>query len=943
MMSVLRGLGRWIAYLYLFYLALSFLVVLPALNILAPRVVQDVLSRELRSELLIFNPFTLALEVRRASLHEKDGHQPIALRRVLVDLSLESLVQPGIVLDAFSIEDIDLHVLRHEDGRFHFADLIDEADTPDDADDSSPLLLTIHDVLIHAHTLRYTDASRPGTYTTVQRDLELHTRNLSTVPERQGDGRLELVSDGGGRLAWRGEMDLAAGHSAGTLLLEGLDLTHAWRYGAADLDFVTQSSRFDASLNYRANWQQQAQFVLQDSRLHFYDAVFVPKNADSLPNTHVGLKNIYFEDLGLDLTAQSITLGALKFDGLDIAGFDRDGRISPLELFLGTGDAPESADVDPVNTPDAGEAPAWTVSVDSVEGRNNQLSWRTDYLSPETLLVTPLDVTATSLHWPATAPSPLQLDLAINTDTRIYVDGAVHIAEGSGTVNLELADFPLSWINPLWTDQLRTDIQRGRLSLEVSSELGAFSLKQARADIQIRSFGTTLHETGEEAFSLDALDLANVAVDIPQQVVAIDALTLERPAGSLHIQKNGQMNINGVVREAGTEATPPQDASQNESPWRVQLAKLALHNGRLDFADRSLPLPFKTLVDGIEAEVRDIDTAAESPLTVDLRGTVDGYAPVLIQGSGRAFADAPDGELHLNFRGVDIATMSPYSGTYAGYTIESGTLTLDLRYGLNGQAIDGDNRIVISQMALGEPVDSDLAIDVPLKLGIALLTDSEGVIDLSVPVSGSVDDPEFSLGKVIGRAISNVIIKAVSAPFRLLAGLVGSDADLENVAFAAGSTALDETARGTLATLAQALEKRPQLQLRIGGGADPVDDARLLREQQLGQRLIDAGLAAESLAARDDAFVAAINALYSQTFPPAAKATEEAPIDSAQQWQTLANREPLLPSALEQLATERAATAKRELVTTLGVDAARVAISFDDELKQASVKMSVDS
>lgn len=942
-MSVLRGLARWIAYLYLFYLAVSFLVVLPALNLLAPRLVQDALNRELRSELLIFNPFTLALEVRRASLHEQDGHQPLALRRVLVDLSLESLVQPGIVLDTFAIEDVDLHVLRYEDGRFHFADLIDETDASDEADTSDPLLLTIHEVLIHAHTLRYTDASRPGTYTTVQQDLELHTRNLSTVPDRQGDGRLELVSDGGGRLAWRGEMDLAAGHSAGTLTLEGLDLTHAWRYGAADLDFVTQSSLFDASLNYEANWQQAAQFLLRNSRLHFYDAVFIPKNLESLPDTHVALRNLRLEGLGLDLATESVTLDAVTFDGLDIAGFDRAGRISPLELFLGTDNSSRAPGQEPATTPEAAEAPAWSVSVASVEGRNNQLSWRTDYLSPETLLVTPLDVSITALRWPAAAPSPMQLDLAINGDTRIHMDGAVHIGEGSGAVELELADFPLTWINPLWTEQLRTDIQRGMLSLALRSELATFAPQQVRANLQIRSFGSTLHETGEEAFSLDALDLDNVAVDVPQQVVTIDSLTLERPAGSLHVQKNGQMNINGVVREPGTEATSPADTSPDEAPWRVQLAELALHNGRLDFADSSLPLPFKTLVDGIEAEVRDIDTAAETPLTVDLRGTVDGYAPVLIQGSGHAFADAPDGELRLNFRGVDIATMSPYSGTYAGYTIESGTLTLDLRYGLSGQAIDGDNRIVISQMALGEPVDSDLAIDVPLKLGIALLTDSEGVIDLSVPVSGSVDDPEFSLGKVIGRAISNVIVKAVSAPFRLLAGLVGSDADLEHVAFAAGSTALDETARNTLATLAKALEKRPQLQLRIGGGADPVDDARLLREQQLGQRLIDAGLAAESLAARDEAYVAAINALYSQTFPAAAESAEDAPIDSAQQWQALANQEPLLPSALERLATERAATAKRELVTALGVDAARVAISFDDELKQASVQMSVDS
>lgn len=951
MMSVLRGLARWTAYVYLFYLAVSFLVVLPALNIMAPRLVQDTLDRELRSELLLFNPFTLTLEARRASFHERDGHQPLAFRRVRVNLSTESLYRPGVVFDVIAFEGIDLHVLRHEDGRFHIDDLITASDSDEETADSTPPLLTIHDLLVQAHTLRYTDASRPGTYTTVQQDLELRTRNLSTVPDRQGNGNLELISDGGGLLSWRGEMDLARGQSAGTLTLKNIDLTPAWRYGAAELAFVTESARFDATFQYRADWQQALQFTLQESRLHFYDLDVRPVDADALPHTRAALDNLRLEGLALDLTAQSVALEALRFDGLGLEGFDRDGELSPLQMFLGTESA--VADTEAVQGSDTdetdGDEAAWNVSIATIQGRKNAITWRTDYLSPDSLRITPLELSASSIAWPATEPSPLQLSLAINGDTSVRVDGNLHIGDGSGDLALELADFPLPWINPVWNEQLRTDIQRGQLSVELRSQLAAFAPETLRADVHLESFGTSLHETGEEAFSLSGLEIANVAVDVPGQHVTVESLTLERPAGSLHIQKNGQMNINGMLREPAAEEETSDTPEDTESAWRVELATLALHNGRLDFADSSLPLPFKTLVDGIEAELRDVDTAAEKPLTADLRGTVDGYAPVLIQGRGQPFSAAPDGELRLNFRGVDIATMSPYSGTYAGYTIESGTLSLDLSYGLNGQSIDGDNRIVISQMALGEPVESDLAIDVPLKLGIALLTDSEGVIDLSVPVSGSVDDPEFSLGKVIGRAITNIIVKAVSAPFKLLAGLVGSDVDLEYVSFAPGNSALDDAARETLGPLAKALEQRPQLQLRINGGADPVDDARRLREQQLGQRLSSAGLSAESLARRDEAFALAVAALYEQTFPEAvAQAGESSDEDAAspnsnEQWLALVNREALSPSVLKDLATARAAATKRELVTVLGVDAARIAISYDDELKQASVQMSLDT
>jgi hypothetical protein len=247
-------------------------------------------------------------------------------------------------------------------------------------------------------------------------------------------------------------------------------------------------------------------------------------------------------------------------------------------------------------------------------------------------------------------------------------------------------------------------------------------------------------------------------------------------------------------------------------------------------------------------------------------------------------------------------------------------------------------------MELGDPVKSELAIDVPLKLGLALLTDSRGVIDLSVPVSGDVDDPDFSLGSVIGGAIANVIIKAVTAPFRLLAGLVGSDDDLENIPFPAGKAELDEAGAKALTALAAALQQRPQLSLRIVGSSNPATDGRMLKTAMLHDMLLAEGLSEESIATRDERFRAAILERHAQLGggepdnPQTQGDPDITPLEDA-----VVTSLSLPSGALAELATQRAAAAKRELVTANGIDAARIAISFDGELTSAGVNMRVES
>ena len=329
----MRKLLKGIAFLYLFYLGLCLLVVLPVLNVYAPILVRNTLDRELRSELLLFNPFTLAADLRGVSLTEKDGHRPLAFDRVLVDLSLASLWTPGVVFDHLWVRELDVHVLRYEDGDFHFADLLPEEEAADEETGELPGI-TVQDVQIDAHTLAFTDRTRPGPFRTVQRDLSLRKDNLTTLPDERGEGDLELITDGGGVLRWDGDLVIAAGHSEGRVTLENIDLTPAWRYEAAKLAFEANSARLDTSFVYSARWAGDLQFELSEGSLRLHDVDLVAADPQTYPDTSARLRELDVNGISVDLAASRATVDTVALRGLALSGFDEGDTISLRDIFV---------------------------------------------------------------------------------------------------------------------------------------------------------------------------------------------------------------------------------------------------------------------------------------------------------------------------------------------------------------------------------------------------------------------------------------------------------------------------------------------------------------------------------------------------------------------------------------------------------------------------------
>jgi outer membrane protein OmpA-like peptidoglycan-associated protein len=223
---------------------------------------------------------------------------------------------------------------------------------------------------------------------------------------------------------------------------------------------------------------------------------------------------------------------------------------------------------------------------------------------------------------------------------------------------------------------------------------------------------------------------------------------------------------------------------------------------------------------------------------VHLQALVNGNAPLQISGSINPLTPLAYVDLKANAKGIELTNVSTYSVKYTGYPITGGKLTMDVQYLLDHQKLTAENHIVIDQLTFGDKVESKSAMNLPIRLAVAILKNPQGEIDLRLPVSGSLSDPEFSLGGIIWHALAGLIVKAASSPFNLIASAIGAGNTGENlnyVVFKPGWANLTPTAQKKLDTVAKALQARPSLRLDIIGRVDPKLDLEKLPEALLEQ------------------------------------------------------------------------------------------------------------
>ncbi|MGP1680160.1 MAG: DUF748 domain-containing protein, partial [Burkholderiales bacterium] len=460
----------------------------------------------------------------------------------------------------------------------------------------------------------------------------------------------------------------------------------------------------------------------------------------------------------------------------------------------------------------------------------------------------------------ATQTLSFDASAGVKSGGRIALRGQAVPATGRVTAKIEVNRVALAPIQSLLARYARVKLASGEVSLAGTLRAGGKEAKLAYSGSATIADLALDDPAGVRLFGWKSLASESLKATLSPHRVEIDELLLTAPAGRLAIATDGSSNLSrafaseqatageSAPRAGAADAAPAaKDVEAKRVETRagekgaiaVAVRRVRVEQGALDFSDDSLSPGFVAKIVDLAGTANGLSSERESRSQFALEGRVDEFGYARLSGSVNPFAPRDRTTFRVQLRNIDLSTASPYSMRFAGYRIASGRLALDLNYRVRASLIEGDNKITLDKFTLGERVESPDALKLPFELAVALLKDADGRISLEVPVSGNLDDPQFSLAPLIWKAVGNLLGNIISAPFRALGHLFGGGAgeDGGTIAFDPGRSRLQPPEREKLGQVAAALAKRPELKLLIPARYDTEADASAVKRATLGREI----------------------------------------------------------------------------------------------------------
>lgn len=811
------------------YTAAGFIIVPAVVVNKAPQLIAEAIGQKPRLDDFSFNPFSFQVEIKGFSLPTADGNNVIEFSRLSVDLAaVESLSRQGLVLSELTLEAPQINLQRRGDGSFNFSELIPksepEAATEKPEDQTQPLIL-VHQLAIDQGHFSWSDASQGEPVRETQAPFQLKVSEFSTRANGDADFSLGLDLESGGHLNWQGQLSLADLRSNGHIDLDNLDLTKVWQLFLKPLlPLAVNDGHLSLHSDYQFSYGDNLQLQLNQNSLELRQLQLAdPKKA---AENLISLPSLDLRGIDLDLGQQSVKIAAIDSNDATIrAWLDREGRVNYQTLFADEAIAP-AAGKSAATASQPAEKP-WQLHLQQLALNHYQIQFSDrQHPKPIELNLADLNLKLQNFNGVGAGKFPLQLSAKLNQTAKLNIDGDLNPDPFAGDWNIELHDLKLKTFQPYLDQAVNLDLvdgelsTKGRLALNTANSLQLTYLGDANID----SLVTRDKVKNRDFVKWANLELKQMAIDVGKQQYRFGKVFFDKPYARFTIKKDGKTNIDDIIGAAeSASANPPAPAksatTKSSGPEPViSIASIEFADGKSDFADYSLILPFVAEMNKLNGEVEGFASNTDQAAKLKLKGKVYDLATVNINGDYQFKSN--DSKIALNFSHMPLPLVTPYMAEFAGYKIEKGQMALDLHYAIKRGQLEANNKILIDQLELGEKVENPKAVSLPLELAIALLKDADGKINLDFPISGSLEDPKFSIGSMVGDVLVNLVKKVVMSPFKAIAALTSdSEVDLSAIDFDPGSSTLSVAEIDKLGHVSEALAKKPELTLEIKGRA----------------------------------------------------------------------------------------------------------------------------
>lgn len=795
------------------------------------------------------NPFVMSVEVLDLDAEDSDGEPVFAFDRFYANLGLWRLVTGVVGFQNMELEDPYIRLDLLEDYSVNFArdwqtNNPPAEDAPADENESDePMRLQFDRVRVAGGELLFRDFSQEEQEDFRVTPLDLALNDLATWPREDSESNYYLLAAVGSQtIEWEGDLSIAPLYSRGFIKLGGVTHTTLQLFLKAYLPYQLRDGRVTLSTQYELQSADELFLTTSGGQLDIENLGLGLADSDDelLTTDRIRVGNISF-----GLNSRNVATGILDIDGVNLSlRRDPDGAINLLEPFRNDADQEPADGSADTNTPFR-----WAVA--GVELGNSSVKWRDEQLQTHAdLSLTDLTISVDELSHRLEEPVNYKADATLGGGGRVVFNGQATPAPFTLEAGIAGSDIVLAQFGAYINEAANLDVRAGSLSVDGNLDLdqqqdpltGTFSGAGEVASLDLR-----LGDSDERLIGWQTLRLEPIEYNVAPARLEIGTVTLAGPTVNVVRGGDGLHNLERIVHTSadnrGEESSAGRQpsAEDDESAFIFRIGQLMLEQGTVSYTDRTLDPTFATRFDQLRGSVTGLSNIAPQQGKVSIQGRVGDAASMTLDGSVGALGTEDASELKLSMENLSLPILSPYFGRYLGYGVDSGKLNLDLDYKFSGSSIDAGNSVVLDRLELGNAVPSDDAISAPVKLGLALLRDRDGVIDINLPISGDLENPDFRVGQVVMSAFVNLVAKAATSPFSMLgsiadiAGLSGGD--LGRISFKPGRVELADGEKVKLEALGTALNDRPSLALNIRGAVAPETDSKGLRQQRLFEQL----------------------------------------------------------------------------------------------------------
>jgi uncharacterized protein DUF748 len=569
----------------------------------------------------------------------------------------------------------------------------------------------------------------------------------------------------------------------------------------------------------------------------------------------VTLGSLAVEGGRIDLETRQVTLERIMVKGGHAAMvLEKAGAVNMLRVFGRRSVGKLREKIAEAVEEAQSEGRPWSVAVGAVEAAGLGVAFRDQTLSPAPAVnLQDITLKLADFHSEGKTSAPFEASLAVREGGTVNATGRFTLAQKSGEATVHVSNLALKPFQPYVAQYAYLSVDAGDFNAagKVSYSEGEKDPNlQFSGDAHIAHLLVSELDTRKRFLAWQTLKANHIKLGLGPDRLDIGEVRLIEPYGKLIIYEDKSLNLKKVLRLQG-ETKP---VSQAEAPggFPVDVRRIRIEKGLLDFADLSLRIPFAAKIYELKGAIVELSTKEGARAQIQIEGRVDEYGTSRIQGQIEPLNVKHFADIAMIFKNVEMTNLTPYTGKFAGYRIASGRLSLDLHYLIKQSELKGSNQIILDNLTLGEKVENPSGSNIPLELALALLKDADGRIDIGLPVSGNLDDPQFSYGHLIWKNLISFFTKIVTSPFRALAGMFGvENENLETIEFEQGRAVLPPPEREKVKTLSEVLAKRPQLILKIQGRFDPVADGEALKSMAIRHEI--AGRAGRVVAPDEDA------------------------------------------------------------------------------------------